>query len=166
MNPRNEHSPLDDRRPSDLRSGVLIDQALRQLASAMPRPGIEDRITARLAQEQSRIETMKASRAGFFAIPRFAIGAAAGALACVAIVAGTVSHSHRIQPSLPGLSAQPASAGVGAAGAERPANRPIEPSPSGRPRSVRHLPGGRAVISPQSHKPAGVAVPRTPSPAQ
>jgi hypothetical protein len=138
-----------------------IDQVLRQLGSVTPRPGIEDRIMARLAQEE-RAQAGQSRRIHFFAIPRFAIGAAAGALACLAIVAGSVSHSRRIQPILPGIGTHPAYPGVGTAGAERPADRPVTPSPAGRPRSVRRLPEGRAVISPQSQKPAGVAVPKAP----
>lgn len=166
MNPRTEHNSTNyDRRASHMPAEHMIDQTLRHLGSATPRPGIEDRISTRLAHEQSRLHAARASHARFLGIPRFAIGAAAGALACAAIVAGSVNHSRRIQPVLPGIGAPPAS-GVGAAAGERPAIRPIEPSPTGRARSVRRLPEGRAVISPQSQKPAGVAVPKTPSPAQ
>ena len=161
MNPPKEHSSTNYDRSSDR----MIDQALHRLGSATPRPGIEDRISTRLAHEQSRLQAAAIHRVRFFGIPRFAIAGAAGALACAAIVVASVNHSRRMQPVLPGIVAQPSS-GVGAAAGERPAIRPIEPSPAGRPRSVRHLPEGRAVISPQSQKPAGVAVPKTPSPAQ
>ena len=144
-----------------------INEALRRLGSATPPPGIEDRIKTRLAQAQSAHSAPAPGRR-FFVIPRFAFGAAAAAIACAAIVAGSVSHSHRIQPVLPGIAAQPPSSpgGMGSAGAARPASHPVEPSPTGRARSVRRLPAGRAVISPQSQKPAGVAVPKSPSPAQ
>jgi hypothetical protein len=149
----------------------IIDQTLRRLGSATPAAGIEDRISARLAQEQSREQSkaMGAGRGRFFAVPRFAVlprfaVGAAVALACVAIVLGSVNHSRRIQPALPGIGPHQDSSGVGAAGAARPANRPVSPSPAEHPRSVRHLPEGRAVISPQSQKPAGVAVPKTPPP--
>jgi len=142
-----------------------IDEALRRLGSVTLPTGIEDRIKTRVAQAQ-RVESASAPRGRFFVIPRFAFGAAAAALACAAIVVGSVNHSRRIQPVLPGIIASPSSGAVGSAGAARPANHPIEPSPAGRPRSVRRLSTGRAVISPQSQKPAGVAVPRSPSPAQ
>jgi hypothetical protein len=142
-----------------------INEALRRLGSATPPPGIEDRIKARLAQAQNA-HSAAAHGSRFFVIPRFAFGAATVAIACAAIVAGSVSHSHKIQPVLPGFVSQPSSGAVGSAGAARPANHPIEPSPAGRPRSVRRLPAGRAVISSQSQKPAGVAVPKSPSPAQ
>jgi hypothetical protein len=152
--------------PNNQKFDRRIDQVLHQLGSAAPAPGMEDRINTRLARERSKMQTAKSGQARFFGIPRFAIGAVAGALACVAIVVATVNHSHRLQPTLPGFVARPSSSGMGSAGAERPADRPVSPSPTGRPRSVRHLSGGRAVISPQSQKPAGVAVPKTPSPAQ
>jgi hypothetical protein len=140
-----------------------IDEALRRLGSTTPPVGFEDRIKLRLAQ--ARISDQE-PRSRFFAIPRFAFGAAAGALACVAIVVGSVYHSRVTQPTLPGIVARPSSSGLGSAGAARPANHPIEPGPTERPRSVRRLPQGRAVISPQSQKPAGVAVPKSPTPAQ
>jgi hypothetical protein len=140
-----------------------IDEALRRLGSATPPHGIEDRIKLRLAQARM---SEQEPRSRFFAIPRFAFGAAAGALGCVAIVVGSINHSHRIQPTLPGIVARPSATGLGSAGAARPANHPIEPGPTERPRSVRRLPQGRAVISPQSQRPAGVAVPKSPSPAQ
>ena len=156
MNPRVAHTSQNYDRQ--------INETLRQLGSATPPRGIEDRIKMRLAQAQ-RTQTTREPHYRFFAIPRFAFGAA-GALACVAIVVGSVGHSHKIQPAMPGIMAHPASSGLGSAGAARPASHPVEPSPTGRPRSVRRLPQGRAVISPQSQKPAGVAVPKTPSPAQ
>lgn len=157
MNPRVAHTSQNHDRQ--------INETLRRLGSAEPPHGIEDRIKARLAQ--TRIEEgMRARRSFLFAIPRFAFGAAAGAVACVAIVVGSVVHSHRIQPTLPGIAARPSSSGMGSAGATRPAERPIAPGPTERPRSVRRQPQGRAVISPQSQKPAGVAVPRSPAPAQ
>ncbi|HZD49002.1 MAG TPA: hypothetical protein VE178_09670 [Silvibacterium sp.] len=143
-----------------------IDQALRRIGSATPPEGMEDRITARLARERSRTHAARSGRLLFLGIPRMALGAAAGAVACVGIVVGSVSHSHRIQPVLPGIGTHSSSAGMGSANAARPADRPVSPSPTERPRSVRRLQGGRAVISPQSQKPAGVAVPKTPSPAQ
>ena len=140
-----------------------IDQVLRRIGSAAPPEGMEGRIRARLAQERSTAQFASSSRSLFLGIPRVAFGAAVGAIACVGIVAGSIHHSHRIQPILPGIEPHSAAGGVGSAGSARPAYRPVSPSPSGRPRSVRRLPEGRAVISPQSQKPAGVAVPKNPS---
>jgi len=162
MNPRVE--------PANQNYDRRIDQALRRLGSVEPTTGIEDRISARLAQEHARARYGKAGPARLFAVPRFAarlaLSASAAALACVAIVVGSVNHSRRIQPTLPGFGSHQSSSGVGPAGAAHPANQPVTPPPAGRPRSVRQLPEGRAVISPQTQKRAGVAVPKTPSPAQ
>jgi hypothetical protein len=157
MNPDLNHA----KRTCDQR----IDQVLRRLGSVTPAAGIEDRISARLVREHSRSQAATTGRVRFFGVPRFAIGVAAGAFACVAIVAGSVNHSRRIQPTMPGVGLQPMSSGIGAAGAEHRAERPVSPSPAGRPRSVHHLSEGRAVISSQSQKPAGVVVPKNPSPA-
>lgn len=140
-----------------------IDQVLRRIGSATPPEGMEGRIRARLARERSKAQFTSSSRPLFFGIPRLAFGAAAGAIACFGIVVGSIHHSHRIQPVLPGIEPHSASGGVGSAGAARPADRPVSPLPSGRPRSVRRLPEGRAVISPQSQKPPGVAVPKNPA---
>jgi hypothetical protein len=155
MNPRiaSEHS--HDR---------LIDEVFHRIGSAIPPAGMEDRIKARLVHESSKAQASAAGRSLFFGFPRIAFGAAAAAITCVVIVIGSVRHSHSIQPVLPGVEPHSSSAGIGSAGAARPADRPV--TPSGRPRSVRRLPEGRAVISPQSQKPAGVAVPRTPAARQ
>ncbi|MFY9938198.1 MAG: hypothetical protein WAK33_15070 [Silvibacterium sp.] len=162
MNPRLE--------PTNQNYDQRIDQALRRLGSVEPAAGIEDRISARLAQEHSKARSGKATGTRFFAVPhypaRFALTAIAAGLACFAIVAGSVNHSRRIQPTVPGISLHQTSSGMGTAGAAHPANQPVTPPPSGRPRSVRQLPEGRAVISPETQKANGVAVPKTPSRAQ
>jgi len=142
-----------------------IDRTLRRLGSVTPAAGIEDRISARLARERSKTQGRSASRARFFALPRFAIGVASSLVACVAIIAGSVNHSHRILPTVPGVRLPAGSSGMGAASAAHIADQPVSAPPQGRARSVRQTASGRAVISPQTQKPAGVAVPRTPSPA-
>ena len=139
----------------------LIDQVLRRIGSAIPPEGMEDRIRARLARE--RVKHSISERSLFSGVPRLAFGTAGIAIACFGIVAGSVHHSHRIQPVLPGFGSHSSSEGMGAANAVRPADRPVSPSPAGRPRSVRPLPEGRAVISRQPQKPAGVAVPKAPA---
>ncbi len=142
-----------------------IDRALQILGSVEPASGIEGRITSRLAHElsQERLKTATVSGGRFFSMPRFAFGVAA-AVACVAIVAGSVNHSRRILPTAPGagLRLPEGSSGIGAASAAHVATQPV--SPAGPGRSVRQLPGGRAVLSPQAQRHAGVAVPKTPSP--
>jgi hypothetical protein len=140
----------------------VIDKALRRLGSATPPGGMEERITARLSRERSKVQLAGSGRPSFWGIPRIAIGGAAAAVACFGIVAGSVHHSHKMQPVLPGIGPHLSSEGMGSANAVRPADRPVSPSPAGRPRSVRRLPEGRAVISQPSQRPAGVAVPKTP----
>jgi len=134
-----------------------IDSTLRLLGSATPAPGMEDRIAARLARANA---TNKAPR--FFSLQQFAFGMAAAAMACVVIVAGSVSHSRHILPIAPGLhlpgAAQP---GVGAASAAHVAPQPVTSLPQDRPRSVRQSGTGRAEISPHAKKPTGIAVPKT-----
>ena len=134
-----------------------IDRTLRLLGSATPPPGMEDRIDARLARA-----SVSNKRPRFFSLQQFAFGVAAAAMACVVIVAGSVSHSRHILPVAPGLhlpgSAQP---GVGAASAAHVAPQPVTSLPQDRPRSVRQTANGRAVISSQAKKPAGIAVPKT-----
>ncbi|MBV8438267.1 MAG: hypothetical protein JOY95_12215 [Silvibacterium sp.] len=152
---------MNPRIPSNGNHDRLIDQVLRRIGSALPPEGMEDRITARLIRERAGAQTASSGRL-FFGIPHLAFGAAAAAIGSFAIIIGSVHHSRSIQPMLPGVEPHSSSAGIGSAGAARPADRPVTPSPAGRPRSVRRLPEGRAVISPQSQKPAGVAVPRTP----
>jgi hypothetical protein len=141
----------------------LIDQVLRRIGSSTPPAGMEDRVIARLSRERTNLQVSAPSGLAFLGIPRFAVGLAAAAVACFGIVAGSVHHSHSIQPVLPGVGSHSSSDGMGAANAVRPADRPVSPSPGGRPRSVRRLPEGRAVISPQSQKPTGVAVPKVPA---
>ena len=94
-----------------------IDRTLRRLGSVTPAAGIEDRISARLARERSKTQGRSASRARFFALPRFAIGVASSLVACVAIIAGSVNHSHRILPTVPGVRLPAGSSGMGAASA-------------------------------------------------
>jgi len=142
----------------------LIDQALRRIGSATPPEGMGARITARLARERVNLQHHQAGRSLFFGVPRLAFGVAAAAIVCFGIVVGSVRHSHSNQPRLPGFNPPVSSDGLGSAGVARPADRPVTASPNGRPRSVRRSTEGRAVISTPSQKPAGVAVPKTPTP--
>jgi hypothetical protein len=138
-----------------------IDLTLQRLGSADPIPGMEDRIHARLARQEAA--SLRSPRS--FSLPRFAFATAAGAVACVAIIAGSISHSHRILPTAPGIQLPAgSSSGLGAASAAHAATRPVAPAPNARPRSMRKTVNGRAVISPEAQKPAGVAVPKVPAP--
>jgi hypothetical protein len=134
-----------------------IDATLRLLGHAAPAPGLEDRVLTRLQYAPP----VKSPR--FFGLPRMAFAGATAAVACVAVIAGSVSHSHHMLPVAPGVQLPGgASSGIGAASAAHVAPQPVAASPSGRPRSVRKEHAGRAVISPETQKPAGVAVPKNP----
>jgi hypothetical protein len=134
-----------------------IDRTLRLLGSVHPAAGMEDRILASIAHAQS---SNRAQR--FFRLPQLAFGMAAAVVASVVIVAGSVSHSRQMLPVAPGLhlptAVQP---GVGAASAAHVAQQTVTSLPQDRPRSVRKTVNGRAVISPNAKKQAGVAVPKT-----
>jgi hypothetical protein len=144
-----------------------IDRTLHALGSATPREGMEERILARLSRAKAVAPAPR-----FFSLPQFAFGLAAAVLACVVIVAGSVTHSRRILPA-PGLSGLhlPAGSeqGVGAASGARVAPQPVQSLPQDRPRSVRKTVNGtvsgtvngRAVIATGAKKPSGVAVPKT-----
>lgn len=134
-----------------------IDRTLRALGSVTPAAGMEERILVRLAQAKAR---NKARR--FLGLPQLAFGMVAAAMASAIIVVGSVSHSRHMLPVAPGLHIPSASQpGVGAASAAHVASQPVTSLPQDRPRSVRKTVNGRAVISPQAKKPAGIAVPKT-----
>lgn len=135
-----------------------IDRTLRALGSAAPRQGMDARILARLD------EATQEKSSGFFSLPRFAMMFAAAGTVCAVIVAGSITHSHRILPVAPGVQlpgiSQP---GVGAASAARVAPQAVKPTPKERPRSMRKTENGRAVISPNAKKQGVVAAPKLPT---
>lgn len=143
-----------------------IDEVLRRLASVNPAPGIEDRVKTRLASagaENSRHAESRPVRP--WGLSRLLFATAAAAAACVAIVAGSVDHSRRILPAVPGIQLPAgSSSGIGAASAAHVATQQVAPSPNGRARSMRKTINGRAMISPEAQRPAGIAVPKNPVP--
>jgi hypothetical protein len=141
MNHENQSPSIDDR----------IDNVLQVLGSAEPRPGLEKRIAARLAHTPSHRPVR------FFGLPRVAFATAAGAVASVAIIAGSVTHSHRILPIAPGVQLTGSGSGIGAAAGARVASKPVAAPEHGRPRSMRK-PGTE--LDPAN----GVAVPKRPLP--
>ncbi|HEX5236279.1 MAG TPA: hypothetical protein VFW25_13215 [Silvibacterium sp.] len=130
-----------------------IDRTLRRIGSANPVEGMEERILRRVVREGGKAQRL-------FSLTRLAFGMSV-AMAGVVIVAGSVSHSRHILPVAPGLhlpaAVQP---GVGAASAAHVAPQPVTSLPQDRPRSVRKMVNGRAVISSHARKPSGVAVPK------
>lgn len=133
-----------------------IGRALRALGSVEPASGMESRILAELARAE-----VKSGASRFFSMPRVVVMFAAAGTVCAVIVAGSVTYSHHILPIAPGLHLPGESqSGVGAASAARVAPQPVTASPNDRPRSVRKTVNGRAVISPEAKKHAGVPVPK------
>jgi hypothetical protein len=138
-----------------------IDSTLRLIGSVHPRPGIEKRIAARL------VHAPRTGSVRFLGLPRLVIASAAGLCASVAIVAGSVNHSHRLLPIAPGLQVHSnASSGLSTASATQVAPKPVTPPANGRARSMRKLGGGRAAVAPEAQRPSGVAVPKNPLPQQ
>ena len=94
-----------------------IDAALRVYGRAVPAPGLESRVAARISAGPRH--AFRSTSFGFRSNPvlvllrGFSIGALAAAAAC-AIVVGTVRHSQQI--ALPQAAAGPRSGGVSTAG--------------------------------------------------
>jgi hypothetical protein len=152
-----------------------INRTLHLIGAADPRPGLEKRITARLAHVPVQDPSRKSIR--LMGIPRLAVASAAGLLAAVVIIAASVNHSRHLLPIAPGLQVPgDSSSGVGAASAEKVAPKPVIAPANGHARSVRQMGRetateaqrktgtGRATISPDAQKPDGVAVPKGPPP--
>jgi hypothetical protein len=131
-----------------------IDQTLRMIGSTHPRPGIETRIAARLAdapvQRPFRV----------WGLPRLALASVAGMAACLAIIAGSVNHSRHMVPIAPGIPIpMSTSSGVGTAEAGAVTPKPVAAPAHGRARSVR-----KTGVASDGQKPNGVAVPKAPLP--
>lgn len=145
-----------------------IDAALHVYGRAVPAPGLDSRVAARLtsAARQSFHSPAPESRRRpmISLVRRFSVGALAAAAAC-GIVIGTVHHSQQI--ALPQRAATPRSGGASTAGAAHIPTRAIPSSSSADPSAPR----SRAVIAPdQARKgaksPAIPARPDSGSPQQ
>lgn len=131
-----------------------IDQTLRMIGSTHPRPGIETRIAARLADASAH------KPARLFGLPRLAFASAAGMAACVAIIAGSVSHSRHLVPIAPGIPIpMSTSSGVSSADAGIVAPKPVAAPAHGRARSIR-----KTGAASDGQTLNGVAVPNAPLP--
>jgi hypothetical protein len=142
-----------------------IDAALRLFAHAQPPPNLEQRIHARLYREPARAHKDFADRFGSFLVaPRIVFASVAAALACCAIVIGSVQHSRqRAFPAI-GIHVPAPASGLGAASGARIAPQPVPAPEHTRSRSERKATGGRATVSRDTHKPKGVAVPESTEP--
>lgn len=135
----------------------LIDSALRQLGSAQPRPGLNERILQRLRQTA----ITPAPHAAFWGWPRLGLATLAGCCICAAVVFGSLQHSHTAAVQnhsvVPVLQQQ---SGVATASSTRVAAHPVI-VPDGGGRSNEHPGQGRATVKPGTHVHggAGIAVP-------
>lgn len=111
-----------------------IDRVLRSLGSAEPSAGLEARVLARLDARLAEDEARKPR----WRMPRLTLGLAAAACACALMIAGSVTHSRRMTPAIPGVRLPvAASAGLGAASAAQVTSQPVTTPVDSRPRAVR-----------------------------
>jgi hypothetical protein len=166
MNPETSAGPQPDSR-----TNALIDAALRRIGTTDPEPGIEGRILTRLAAERVSRDLPVSLLVRMRHVTRASAPVLYGCSVCLVagiVVAGSISHSHRIRtnpltgPPVLTLPTQ----GVGAASAVHPAAPASTPAPAGQPgRSTRTNRKGRARIAPHAHKAPGVALPAPPGSA-
>lgn len=147
------NTPHANQSPTD----HIIDRALHHLGSVQPRQGINDRILYRLRQAESA-----PARRAIAAWPRLAFASLAGASLCVAIVIGSVQHSHTIaaqnHPVIPIIQRQ---SGVATASSTHISAHPAI-APAGGGRSDQHLGQGRANVKPGTHIHGGDGIPVPP----
>jgi hypothetical protein len=141
-----------------------IDAALHAYGRAVPAPGLESRVAARISATphhtfQSTSFGLR-GRLGLRLFRGFSIGALAAAAAC-AIVVGTVRHSQQLVISQAAAGSR--SGAVAAAGARHIPTGAVPQSATIDPQAPRTAPHSRATISRNpGSKPAGSAVPRSP----
>lgn len=156
--PNNNSSAAIDARGHD----AQIDAALRVYGRAVPAPGLESRVAARIAAAPRH--SFRTNVFGFNGGPRlillrgFTIGALTAAAAC-AIVVGTVKHSQHI--AIPQTAAAPRPGGVSTSEAPHIPTHAVPQSASIDPQAPRSAPHTRATIS---RKPAAGTAPRSPYP--
>ncbi|QNI30710.1 hypothetical protein H7849_16445 [Alloacidobacterium dinghuense] len=141
-----------------------IDAALHHLlAQAQAPANLEHRIHARLLREAEQHRGF-AVRFGAFVSQRIVFASVAAALACIAIVIGSVQHSHQRVIPATGVHLPVPGNGLGAASGARIAPQPVAvPERGAHSRSERKA-TGRATVSRDAHKPKGVAVPQSTEP--
>lgn len=139
-----------------------IDAALHRLAQTQPRSGFEQRLRVQL--EAKATEVSSGGWRSFFFAQRVALGTLVAVLGCVAIVIGSVQHSHRRLLPATGVHISGPGSGLGAASSTHISPQPMEAPQHARSRSERKANGGRATVSRDAHKPSGVAVPDSTEP--
>ena len=141
-----------------LKHELEIDAALAILARVEPRPGIESRVSAAVAQAQ-----LATQRAPFLWLRPAGIGVLVAGVAC-GIVIGTVEHSNRTAPLPQAVHSSPAQ-GISAAQTTRVPTHATTSAHELKPGITTHRVHSRAEIQPNSgRRPSGAAVPRSPYP--
>lgn len=111
-----------------------IDNALRQLNAAQPPLGMEARVLARLEERLAADE----ARRPRWRMPQLAWALAAAGCVCAVLIAGSITHSRRMAPTVPGVHLPAVmGTGLGAAAAARVTSHPVTAPVDSRPRSVR-----------------------------
>ena len=153
-------TPANNSFPHDAR----IDAVLGAYSHAVPAPGLESRVAARISATSRPV--MRSQGASRLVLLRWLSAAALAVAAAVAIVVGIVQHSHNInlQQRATGISRP---GGVSAADSKHTPAQPIPQTPTIDPQAPRTPPHGRANSSGnQERRTTGTAVPRTPYPLQ
>jgi hypothetical protein len=140
-----------------------IESTLSLLAHAQPPAELEQRIQLRLRHEPAHKNFADGLRHFFFA-QRILFASAAAAVACCAIVIGSVQHSRQRTFAAPGIHIAAPSSGLGAASGARIASQPVTVPDDAHSRSERKANGGRATVSRDARKAKGVAVPESTRP--
>lgn len=143
-----------------------INATLRRLGHAQPPTHLEQRLRARLQEKSAQQKTRGSRFENVFFGQRIIFASAAAAVACVAIVIGSVQHSRQRSFPAPGLHVPVSGSGLGAASSTHIAPQPIAAPEHAHARSEQKADGGRAIISREAHKPKGVAVPESTEPAK
>lgn len=140
-----------------------IDATLRLFSHAQPPENLEQRVHERLQHESARKKFI--DRLGhFFFAQRIIFASAGAALACCAIVIGSVQHSRQRAFPNTGVHVSAPGNGLGAASSTHIAPQPIAVPEHQHARSERKTTGGRATVLRDTHKPKGVVVPESTQP--
>lgn len=140
-----------------------IDATLRLFSRAQPPENLEQRVHERLRRGPAHAKF--ADRLGhFFFAQRIVFASAGAALACCAIVIGSVQYSHQRAFPSTGVHVSAPGSGLGAASSTHIAPQPVVVPEHEHARSERKATGGRATVSRDVHKPKGVTVPESTQP--
>lgn len=138
-----------------------INATLRRLAHTQPPMHLEQRLRTRLQEKTAQQKTRGSRFQDFFFGQRIVFASVAAAMACVAIVIGSVQHSHQHNFPEPGFRVPVPGSGLGAASSTHIAPQPIVAPEHAHARSEQKAENGRATVSRDAHKPKGVAVPES-----